>query len=107
LRWFLVAVAFGLSGYFLVANVYPILASVWLYIFFTVSNLITSVSQAEQKPTRLIIIVIFVLHAALALTFKLTFFSYYVVEAIGPMDPGLGKVKIGGAETTAALLGGM
>lgn len=28
LRWVLVGVAFALSGYFLVANVYPILASV-------------------------------------------------------------------------------
>ena len=38
------------------------------------------------------IIVIAVLHAALALTFKILFFSYYVVREIGVPDP------IGGEE---------
>ncbi|KAJ8517167.1 hypothetical protein ONZ45_g5617 [Pleurotus djamor] len=69
LRWVLVAVAFGLSGYFLVVNVYPILA------------------MAEAKATRLLIVVVAVLHAALALTLKVLFFSYYVSEAIGPDIP--------------------
>ncbi|KAI5991717.1 hypothetical protein EDC04DRAFT_1338221 [Pisolithus marmoratus] len=69
-RWVLVAVAFGLSGYFLVANVYPILAS------------------ADAKATRLLIILVAALHAALALTFKIIFFSYYVVADTGPgADP--------------------
>ncbi|EIN14550.1 Yip1-domain-containing protein [Punctularia strigosozonata HHB-11173 SS5] len=94
LRWVLVGVAFGLSGYFLVANVYPILAS------------------AEQKAMRLIIIVIGALHAGLALTFKVLFFSYYVVGQIGSKDPlgdtpGAGDINedAGGASnTTAALL---
>jgi len=67
LRWGLVGIAFCLSGYFLVANVYPILAS------------------AESKATRLLIVLIAVLHAGLALTFKVLFFSYYVVKAIGPV----------------------
>ncbi|KAH7928883.1 Yip1-domain-containing protein [Leucogyrophana mollusca] len=66
LRWILVGIAFGLSGYFLVANVYPVLAS------------------AEAKATRLIIIIVALLHAGLALTFKVLFFSYYVVHEIGP-----------------------
>lgn len=39
--------------------------------------------QAEAKATRLLIIIIAVLHAALALTFKVLFFNYYVVEKIG------------------------
>ncbi|KDQ56707.1 hypothetical protein JAAARDRAFT_36198 [Jaapia argillacea MUCL 33604] len=69
LRWILVGIAFGLSGYFLVANVYPILAS------------------AEAKATRLIVIVIALLHAGLALSFKYLFFSYYVVKEIGVGDP--------------------
>ncbi|KAG7095696.1 hypothetical protein E1B28_006410 [Marasmius oreades] len=60
-RWILVLVAFALSGYFLVRNVYPILAS------------------AEAKATRLFIIVIAVLHAGLAISFQVLFFSYYVV----------------------------
>lgn len=64
-RWGLVFMAFGSSGYFLVRNVYPILAA------------------AEAKATRLLIIVIAVLHAALALTFKILFFGYYVVDKIG------------------------
>jgi protein YIPF1/2 len=41
------------------------------------------VPQAEAKATRLIIIIIAILHAGLALTFKVLFFSYYVVEKIG------------------------
>ncbi|KAJ6459174.1 hypothetical protein C8R47DRAFT_1162287 [Mycena vitilis] len=73
-RWSLVALAFALSGYFLVRTVYPILAS------------------AEAKPTRLIIVVVALLHAGLAITFKVLFFSYYIVP---PADaPGTG----GGAE---------
>ncbi|GLB39739.1 putative yip1 domain family protein [Lyophyllum shimeji] len=68
-RWVLVFLAFALSGYFLVINIYPILAS------------------AEAKATRLIIIIIAVLHAALALTFKVVFFSYYVIEKIGADIP--------------------
>jgi len=67
LRWVLVGVAFSLSGYFLIANVYPILSS------------------AEAKPMRLFIVVIAALHAALALTFKMLFFSYYVVKAKDPV----------------------
>ncbi len=43
----------------------------------------SSLPQAEAKATRLIIIAIAVLHAGLALTFKVLFFSYYVVDKIG------------------------
>lgn len=85
LRWILVFVAFGLSGYFLVVNIYPILAT------------------AEAKATRLIIIVIAVLHAGLALTFKVLFFSYYVVEKIG-MDIPLPGGGTPAANTTVALV---
>jgi hypothetical protein len=62
-RWTMVGAAFGLSGYFLVVNIYPILAT------------------AEAKATRLIIIAIAMLHAGLALTFKLMFFNYYITSA--------------------------
>jgi len=68
-RWILVGLAFGLSGYFLVANVYPVLAT------------------AEAKATRLLVIIVAVLHLGLAITFKLLFFSYYVVKEIGVKDP--------------------
>ncbi|KAG6833270.1 hypothetical protein H0H87_009445 [Tephrocybe sp. NHM501043] len=84
-RWVLVILAFASSGYFLVVNVYPILAS------------------AEAKATRLIIIAIAVLHAALALTFKVLFFSYYVVDKIGADIPIPGSDSPA-ANTTAALI---
>ncbi|KAL5497754.1 hypothetical protein ACEPAH_2685 [Sanghuangporus vaninii] len=69
LRWVLVGVACGLSGYFLLSNVYPILAT------------------ADSKAPRAFVIVIVLLHLALALTFKVLFFSYYVVKEIGGDDP--------------------
>ncbi|ETW77442.1 Yip1 domain-containing protein [Heterobasidion irregulare TC 32-1] len=68
-RWVLTGIAFVLSGYFLVVNFYPILAS------------------ADAKPVRLLIVVVAALHAALALVFKVLFFSYYVVHEIGVPDP--------------------
>ncbi|KAN0107751.1 Yip1 domain containing protein [Russula decolorans] len=71
LRWILSGIGFALSGYFLVANVYPVLVS------------------ANQKPVRLLIVVIAVLHAVVALLFKVLFFSYYVESNIGPADPTL------------------
>ena len=69
LRWVLVGLACGLSGYFLLSNVYPILAT------------------ADSKTPRAFVIVIVLLHLALALTFKVLFFSYYVVKEIGGDDP--------------------
>jgi len=68
-RWILCGVGFSLSGYFLVANVYPVLAS------------------ADQKSVRLLIVVIAVLHTLVALLFKVLFFSYYIDGNIGPADP--------------------
>lgn len=50
------------------------------------------VRQAEAKATRLLVIIIFILHAALAITLKVEFFSYYVVKPIGGEDP----IPIGG-----------
>jgi hypothetical protein len=44
-------------------------------------------AQADHKSARLLIVVVAVLHAALALVFKVVFFSYYVVKDIGPKDP--------------------
>ncbi|EIM87379.1 Yip1-domain-containing protein [Stereum hirsutum FP-91666 SS1] len=69
-RWILTGIAFAFSGYFLVANVYPVLAS------------------TDNKSTRLLIILIAALHAGIALAFKVLFFSYYVVDLdVGPADP--------------------
>lgn len=43
--------------------------------------------QAESKATRALVIIIALLHAALALTLKVLFFSYYIVKQIGVKDP--------------------
>ncbi|KAJ7839027.1 Yip1-domain-containing protein [Mycena olivaceomarginata] len=95
-RWTLVGIAFGLSGYFLVRNVYPILAS------------------ADAKATRLLIILIAALHAGLAISFKVLFFSYYIIApAVGdaPAPAPTATVsavpvpEVGaGNETTAAVV---
>ncbi|KAF8830233.1 hypothetical protein HHX47_DHR2000426 [Lentinula edodes] len=56
--------------------------------------------SAEAKATRLLIIVIGVLHAALALVFKVLFFGYYVVDKIGmdlPLPGGNDPNSAGGA----------
>ncbi|TFK25435.1 Yip1 domain family protein [Coprinopsis marcescibilis] len=73
-RWVLVGVGFGLSGWFLAANIYPILAA------------------AEAKAMRLFIILIAAMHLGIAITFKVVFFSYYVVEQIG------GDIKVPGGD---------
>ncbi|KAF7342952.1 hypothetical protein MVEN_01725200 [Mycena venus] len=75
-RWSLVGIAFGLSGWFLVRNVYPILAS------------------AEAKATRLLIIIIAALHAGLAITFKVLFFSYYIVVSSKGGDAPLRRSQV-------------
>ncbi|KAF8957525.1 hypothetical protein BDZ97DRAFT_1906778 [Flammula alnicola] len=64
-RWVLVGLAFGLSGWFLGSNIYPILAS------------------AEAKAMRLLIVVLAAIHLGIAISFKVLFFSYYVVDKIG------------------------
>ena len=43
--------------------------------------------QADQKSIRFLIIVVAVLHAVMALLFKVMFFSYYIDGNIGPGDP--------------------
>ena len=80
-RWVLVGVAFGLSGYYLGANVYPILSSVSRFLIVRDPDWVDLAAlQADAKATRLLIIVVAALHAGLALTFKVLFFSYYVVR---------------------------
>ena len=43
--------------------------------------------QSDHKYARALIVLVAVLHAALALVFKVEFFAYYVVKNIGPEDP--------------------
>ncbi|WWC65313.1 uncharacterized protein I303_107930 [Kwoniella dejecticola CBS 10117] len=65
LRWVLVFGGAASSGYFLVQNIYPVLAS------------------ADNKMTRLLIIAVIALHGGMALAIKVLFFSN---SSIGP-DP--------------------
>jgi len=80
-RWALVGLAFGLSGWFLGANIYPILAS------------------AEAKATRLIILILAAVHFGIAISFKVLFFHYYVIDKIGG-DITIPGVPTGGNSTT-------
>ncbi|KAJ7452010.1 Yip1-domain-containing protein [Mycena latifolia] len=56
-RWALVGIGFGLSGSFLVRNVYPILCT------------------ADSKSPRLLVLHLLALHAGFALSFKVLFFT--------------------------------
>lgn len=72
-RWSLVALATGLSGWFLLANLNPVLAS------------------SDSKAPRALLLLVAALHVALALTFKVLFFSYYIIKEVGPgAGEGLG-----------------
>ena len=55
------------------------------FIGFPTFNQLTlhSFGQAEAKATRLIILVLAAIHFGIALSFKVLFFSYYVVDKIG------------------------
>ncbi|KAM5535664.1 hypothetical protein V8D89_010651, partial [Ganoderma adspersum] len=68
-RWILTGIAFLVSGWFLVANVYPVLAT------------------ADAKPVRLIIILLVALHVVVAFCFQVLFFGYYPLKEVGPKDP--------------------
>jgi protein YIPF1/2 len=87
LRWILSGIGFIVSGYFLVANIYPVLVSVRHLCLIAMTQ--PHLMQADQKPVRLLIVVIAVLHTAVALLFKVLFFSYYIEPNIGPADPTL------------------
>ena len=59
--------------------------------------------QTESKVPRLMAIVLLILHLALALVFKVLFFSYYIVKPIGtdPLEGVIGGVD---ATTTSATI---
>ena len=58
-----------------------------------------SFHEAEAKVTRLIIVVLAAIHFGIAISFKVLFFSYYVVDKIGG-DIAIPGVPIGGGNTT-------
>ncbi|KAI1293349.1 hypothetical protein EDD11_008436 [Mortierella claussenii] len=70
LRWALVLAGAGTSGVFLVRNMYPVL------------------SRAEAQTSKIILILVVVLHAVLALILKYRFFAYNGV------DVGVVKVHV-------------
>lgn len=59
-------------------------------------NILMHPPQAEAKATRLIIILLAALQVGIALSFKILFFSYYVVDKIG------GDIKIPGGDVPAS-----
>ena len=99
--------AFVISAYFLGSNIYPILASVSHSRFFDLYGLFDRclspiLAQAEAKATRLLIVVLAMLHLGMALSFKILFFSYYVIEKIGADIPIPGG-DLPGTNTTAVV----
>lgn len=71
LNWVFVAVGFGLSVAFLLRNLYPVL------------------SATDRQVSKVLLIVVVVLHAALALTIKILFFAHGSPVASNP--PGDSK----------------
>jgi protein YIPF1/2 len=57
LNWIFVAAGFGLSAFFLLRNLWPV------------------VSAADQKVSRVLVIIVVLLHAGLAITIKFLFFA--------------------------------
>ncbi|SAM00016.1 hypothetical protein [Absidia glauca] len=65
-RWIFVGIAFALTGYFLVKNLY------------------TVISRTDAKTSRILLLVILAAHAIFALVLKVAFYSYSYVS---PVDP--------------------
>ncbi|TXT12956.1 hypothetical protein VHUM_01357 [Vanrija humicola] len=68
-RWAFVGLGAASSGFFLVTNIYPVLA------------------EGDNKLVRLLVIGVGVLHAALALAMKVLFYSYSVGNVNAGPDP--------------------
>ncbi|KAF8184125.1 hypothetical protein K438DRAFT_1974711 [Mycena galopus ATCC 62051] len=87
LRWSLVGLAFALSGSFLDRNGYTVLAS------------------AEARATRLLIVLVAALQVGLAITFKVLFFSYYILVPNAPVASTPPSGGDAGGNTTATGVG--
>lgn len=70
LNWVFVGVGFGLSVVFLVRNLYPVL------------------SATDQQISKILLVVVILLHAGLALTIKILFFAHGSPVARTPTDGG-------------------
>lgn len=69
LNWVFVGVGFGMSVAFLLRNLYPVL------------------SATDKQVSKILLIVVIVLHAALSLTIKILFFAHGSPVAAKPADP--------------------
>ena len=79
----------------------PRLCTSTLLIYLVFDQLIIhSFLQAEAKATRLVILVLAAVHFGIAVTFKVLFFSYYVVDKIGADINIPGVPTDGGNATT-------
>ncbi|KAG0253326.1 hypothetical protein DFQ27_007491 [Actinomortierella ambigua] len=61
-RWILVGIGGGLSGVFLIRNMYPVL------------------SRAEAQTSKIILILVIIFHGALAVLLKFKFFNYTILD---------------------------
>ncbi|KAK5998205.1 Protein YIP5 [Cladobotryum mycophilum] len=77
LNWVFVAVGFGLSVTFLVRNLYPVL------------------SATDRQVSKVLLIIVIVLHAGLALTIKFLFFAHGSPVSKTPGEGGPGDKKDG------------
>jgi hypothetical protein len=73
LNWVFVGVGFGLSVVFLVRNLYPVL------------------SATDQQISKILLVVVILLHAGLSLTIKILFFAHGSPVARTPTDGGSDK----------------
>lgn len=69
LNWVFVGVGFGMSVAFLLRNLYPVL------------------SATDKQVSKILLIVVIVLHAALSLTIKILFFAHGSPVATKPTEP--------------------
>lgn len=85
LNWTFVAVGFGLSVAFLLRNLYPVL------------------SATDRQVSKVLLIIVVVLHAGLSLTIKILFFAHNSPVA---KKPAGGDAPSGGAPSGGAPVGG-
>lgn len=70
LNWVFVGVGFGMSVVFLVRNLYPVL------------------SATDRQVSKILLVIVILLHAGLSLTIKILFFAHGSPVARSPADGG-------------------
>lgn len=78
MNWVFVGVGFGLSVAFLLRNLYPVL------------------SATDKQTSKILLILVVVLHAALAIAIKILFFAHGSPVAKKPAEEPPMEIKSGG-----------